>query len=82
MAVFSLASASDLVKREQSHGKTWSEMDANARTIDYFSHKIDSKTMDVFKKKNNHKYYDGRFFRSYLFHNLFFYWLYDILNPK
>ena len=82
MAVFSLASASELVQSEKSHGNTWSEMDANARTIDYFSNKIDSKTMEIYKNENKHKYYDGRFFRSYLFHNLLFYWLYDILNPK
>jgi hypothetical protein len=61
------------------HQKTWAEMDANARALSYFRDRLNEGQSMAFEKEYKDRgYYDGRFFRSYLFPVVLSYLIYDI----
>jgi hypothetical protein len=66
------------------HQNTWAEMDANARTLKYFNNKLLPEHRQNFLNVygNYMGYYDGRFFRNYLFPDILSYLIYDITWSK
>jgi RHS repeat-associated protein len=80
MSLFSLGSAWFGWRSAATHQETWSEMDANVRSLSYFRGRLDNTQIDDFLQDNNvGHYYDGRFYRSYIFPGLLSYLIYDII---
>jgi hypothetical protein len=78
LSLFSLGSAGVSWRSVGLHQGTWSEMDANARSLGYFKGRLDEKQLRNFTRYHPGQYYNGRFFRSYIFPGLLSYFLYDI----
>jgi RHS repeat-associated protein len=84
MSLSSLVSTKSLGWRSTgSHQDTWAEMDANARSLAYFEDRLNKEQRNAFTDEfKNRGYYDGRFYRSYIFPGLLSYLLYDITWSK
>lgn len=75
----SFASAALDWRSSKKHNDTWTERDANARTLKYFNGKLNKSQENAFiAKYGEGSYYDSRFYRNYIYHAPLIYFIYDI----
>ena len=61
------------------HDLNWTERDAAKRSLSYFGNRMDNRQREAFEdySGNYQGYYDGRFWRSYIFPSILIYLLWD-----